>query len=455
MKKGALIVGVLIVLSFSHLAMAEPELLEVNGYLHDVNGQTVLHVWGSHYEMGYAQGYLLGDKIMRAMREYILELLPTSIYMAGHFVVPPLFNIPEDFKEEIHGVVDGVFRSNADTYIPVLNRHIDEWDLVFSNAVADLGSMACSTQIGWDEATSFDPRLVGETAMIRNLDWALAGPDRFMLSKETIVIVYTPEIAGRQTVASVTFPGFLGCLTCMNESGVAAALNIAHNGVPMWEINFAEKFTHSGFIIRQALEADDLNGYGGSSIQDVEDNIKNNVQSGALIVNLAEPRENTNGDPGAICEADNRGFTIRRPDDESGIPPDILLSTNDLRKLRETRQCDRYETLVKGVNDLGGHLTLQDMWDLEKLVLQDYILSTTVQTVYFFPNELEIGVSWSDEDAYSPNKIPAILAWEDLIEMPPGEEIEVEDDDEGEEEDEPLEECDTSGSEGDYCGCAY
>lgn len=455
MNKGALVFGLLIVLFFSQSVMADPEVSEVKGYLHEVHGQRVLHVWGSHYEMGYAQGYLLGDQIMRAMREYILELLPMTIYMAGHFVVPPLFEVPEDFVEEIRGVIDGLSRSGADTYIPVLNRHIDEWDLVFSNAVADLGSMACSTQIGWEEATKTDPRLAGETAMTRNLDWALAGPDRYLLSRETIVVVYSPEIAGRQTVASVTFPGFLGCLTCMNESGVAAALNIAHNGIPMWEINFAERFTHSGFIIRQALEADDLNGIGSSSIDDVTDNIKQNIQSGALVVNLAEPLGTTSRAPGAVCEADNQGFAIRRTDDETGIPPNILLATNDLRKLREPPGCDRYETLVQGVNDLNGQLTLQDMWDLEKLVVQDSFLSTTVQTVYFFPSELEMGVAWSDENEFSIHKIPAILQWEDLIELPEGEEIDEQDDDDDDEEPDPSEPCDNSSSEADYCSCAY
>lgn len=405
------------------------ELLEVNGYLHEVQDQRVLHVWGTHYEMGYAQGYILAEEIMEVFHGYVLELLPKTIYMLAHWIVPPLFEVPEVYLEEAQGILDGMRESSVDTFIPSQGRHLNVNDLILGNAVGDLGAMACSTQMIWNQGTASDPRLKGETAFIRNLDWALAGPDPFLLPKRTIVMVYTPTQPGTQTVVSVTFPGYFACLTCMNEQGVVASLNIAHNGIPMLDISFAERFVHIGFSMRQALESADVNGDNSSTMQDVVNTIQDSTRSGAFVVTLAEPRDRTIYDPAVVLEADNAGVALRKPKHEPDLPAYVLLATNHLRLLHKPESCDRYETLREKMIEREGRMTLEDMWDLEAEVLQDRWLSTTAQTVYFIPSEREMGVAYTTDDAFSPEKEPAILPWEVLAELPEGVDLPQADDD--------------------------
>lgn len=447
MKKHALLLCVLILLVSFSLANAN-DLLKVNGYLHEVDGQRVLHVWGSHFEMGYAQGYILADEIVYMMNNYALSLLPDLIYFLGHMVVPYLFEFPEEYLEEAHGIIEGINNSNANSFLPALGRKIDVSDLVFANALGDMGAMACSTQIAWDKGTMRDPMLQGETAMVRNLDWTLAGPDKYLLSRNTIVIVYTPSTPNTNSVASVTFPGFIGCLSCMNEQGVSVALNIAHNGIGLLGINYAQKFTHIEVTLRQALHAGDLNGDGVNSIQDVIDNVADSVRSGAFVINIAQPLDRTPSNPAVILETDNTGWVVREPWDEPAIPQNVLISTNDLRKLYPAPKSDRYATMKEIINDLDGELTLGGMWAIEGDVVQDKWLSTTAQTIYFIPYTRELGVAFTDSQTFSVDKAPSVIPWDRLIELPEGVDLPESQDDDDDDSDPVIQDnCDYSDSD--------
>lgn len=391
----------------------------VNGYLHEVDGQRVLHVWGTHYEMGYAQGALLGGEIMELMHEYILALLPPKLYGLLHPIVSLLFTAPPAYREEAQGIVDGLHDA-GDAMIYPLGREIDMYDMILANAVGDIGAMACSSQLAWGPATEDDATLQGETAVCRNLDWALSGKDRFLLPKRTVVTVYTPTDPPGHTLAMVSFPGYFGCLSCMNEQGVTAVVNIAHNGIPLWEIDFAARYVPIGITLREALHRIDYNGDGVQDLTDVIEAVIDENCSGATVVNLAMPAAATHGDPAVILEIDSAGSVLRTPADEPDIPEHVLIATNDLRKLRKAMPCDRYETMHAALVERDGRLTLDEMWEIETLVEQHSWLSTTAQTMYFLPARREMGVAFSDNEVCSPHKQPAVLTWDDLADLPPG-----------------------------------
>jgi len=397
----------------------------VNGYLHEVDGQRVMHVWGTHYEMGYAHGYLIGEDIVTAMHEYILRLLPPRLYELVHGLAPVLFGYPEDYRLEAQGIMDGLRAAGADPLVAPLGREMDVNDLLLCNAVADIGAMACSSQLAWGAATADDPRLAGETAVVRNLDWTIMGPDRFFLPRHTLVAVYSPSESGAQTVASVTFPGYFGCLSCMNEAGLTAVVNIAHNGVPLWEIGINPTFVPVGFTLREALADGAVKGDLTGAVQTIGDSYR----SGAIVINLAVPRTGATGDPALVLEIDNQGLAVRRPEDEPEVAGRVLLATNHLRKLRAPTGCRRYVKMRQAVNALDGRLTLAEMWGIEGLVNQDYFLSTTVQTIYFIPARREMGVAFSTADAYSSAKAPVVLTWDDCVALPPWAETDDDDDD--------------------------
>ncbi|MDP8225838.1 MAG: C45 family autoproteolytic acyltransferase/hydrolase [Candidatus Lernaella stagnicola] len=422
MQRSAAIV-VCFVLLAAGFAAAEPD-PPINGYLHEVDGTEVLHVWGSHYEMGYAYGHIKGDEIIELMHGYILHLLPPMLYDIVHEIVPLLFVMPQPYAEEVTGMIDGMHDAGADTFIPSLGRQFDAADLLLCNAVGDIGAMGCSTQVAWGDATAAEPLAGGETVAVRNLDWTTAGPNPFLLPERTLVVVYSPTDPPGQSVASVTFPGYFACLSCMNESGVTALVNIAHNGVPLWENNFTPWFVPVGIALREAMHADTGD---ATELDELIAHVSRRRRSGAVAINLAFPFDGEN-DPGLVLEVDNGGATPRWASDEPRLPPDVVISTNHLRKLREAEKCRRYETMIDGIDRLDGQMTLADMWAIEAAVVQDYFLSTTVQTMYFLPHRREMGVSFSADGVYSPFIEPSVLTWDDLSELPAG--VDIDDDDE-------------------------
>ena len=46
---------------------------QVNGIVQDIDGKKVLIIWGTHYERGYAHGYLLGNEIVTIINDYIID----------------------------------------------------------------------------------------------------------------------------------------------------------------------------------------------------------------------------------------------------------------------------------------------------------------------------------------------------------------------------------------------
>lgn len=424
------------------LAVAAVSAAPVNGYLHEVDGQEVLHVWGTHYEMGYAYGYLKGDAVVELMHSYILQLLPPALYELVHDIVPFLFTMPAPYHEEAQGLIDGARDAGAALFIEPLGREFGVNDLLLANAVGDIGAMACSSQIAWDQATESDARLNGETAVVRNLDWMLAGPDRFALTEATIVVVFSPSDPGAPAVASVAFPGYLGCLSCMNANGTTAVVNIAHNGIPLWENSFTPWFVPVGFTLREALHAPDSDLDSAARLDAVAHHVARRRASGAVVVNLAVPNDLPGSDPGVIVEVDDAGAIRRYPADDPALPDNVLLATNDLRKLRHHEQCERYDDMVCEIAARDGLLTLDDMWEIEGVVVQDWFLTTTAQTLYFLPAQREIGVSYTDGAVYSPFKEPAVLSWEDIAALPEGVELDDDEpDDSADDEDDREEGC--------------
>ena len=90
----------------------------VNGYLEDVEGQKVLHVWGTHYEMGYAYGYLNGGGIQAMIEDYTIDqYLGQSMYLLIRAAAAAYIEIPSPFDEEFQGMIDGMAAAGVDMFI--------------------------------------------------------------------------------------------------------------------------------------------------------------------------------------------------------------------------------------------------------------------------------------------------------------------------------------------------
>ncbi len=188
------------------------------GELVERDGIRILHTWGTPAQRGFAHGRLLGKEVAATMRgefaarfdkqPQLLALVRSAIQRAIEY--------PEPVEQEIAALFDGLAQSGADRSMPTLQRDFDLVDLRIANALDVFGLMGCS---GF---TVHGDRVLGGGVLTgRNFDWPFTGPH---LLDATIVLVQHGE--GGKAVASVTWPGYVGAVTGVNQDGVAAFLHV-------------------------------------------------------------------------------------------------------------------------------------------------------------------------------------------------------------------------------------
>jgi hypothetical protein len=103
-------------------------------------GYTVLRVWGSHYQMGYAQASLLGDYIVNGVAE-LKDLIGEPDYTSLRLLMSVSVWKPPEIEDEL----DGIVASLAVTH-PL--AAVDKLDLKVGNSYGDY-SYACRSHICW------------------------------------------------------------------------------------------------------------------------------------------------------------------------------------------------------------------------------------------------------------------------------------------------------------------
>ena len=364
-----LILSILALLLFNSCQREE----ELKGRLETKSGQTILTVWGSHYDMGYAQGYLLGKNFLEMFDYYLLDHfggaenyeVNVRPYVTDHCVDPN----QTPYGEELGGLLDGWKQVCADsgwsTSSEFLGREVDINDLYTAQFVPDffwldLGSIQCSSLSAWDDATKSDPQLAGGLIYCRILDWTT---DELLIDN-TVIVVYQPEDASETGWVSFTYPFFMGCLSGVSEDGVCASYNLGNHNVLQDE---SGKFWPILWSIRQGIENADYNGGGTHDSKDIYAAIADHPRTGTHIVHCAGPALGSNAVLPCVVEANNAGIAIRYPSDEPDIAPDHLIATNHHRKLYPPSSCGRYSTLLDNLSE-DPNVTTKRAWDLEDSV---------------------------------------------------------------------------------------
>lgn len=159
---------------------------------------TVLHVWGTPYEMGYAQGKLCAAEIkgfygrllgaLGALGKKPEDLDGPWAQMAPH--------VPQRYLEEMRGLAEG-----AGVDLKTVQR---------GHAVPDVSEWDCTFFAAWGGFTANKHLL-----QLRALDYAT----EWGIQEQPAIIVYSPD----KGVAHVTvgWCGFVGTVTGMNAEGVA------------------------------------------------------------------------------------------------------------------------------------------------------------------------------------------------------------------------------------------
>jgi len=197
---------------------------------HSESGLWELFVKGDAFQRGEAIGKLSSDLLHyqeKVFVDQIREIVPSDSYLKflRFFIV--LFNrhlgenVLEEYRNEIYGIslsCTHEYDFIGTPYERQLNYH-SAHDL--GHAMQDYMLVGCSSFATWGTQSADSSLLIG-----RNFDFYVG--DAFAENKQ--VAFYTPD-QGYKFV-SVGWPGMIGVLSGMNETGLTVTINAAKSAVP-------------------------------------------------------------------------------------------------------------------------------------------------------------------------------------------------------------------------------
>lgn len=322
---------------------------QINGNLQYIGDKAILHVWGSHYERGRAQGYLLGQSVLDVFDQFYYAMVVSSNpsyynllwnYYQEHFDTDPRL------QTEAQGIIAGLQEAGLNLHHNGLARDLTADDLLQANSFLDMLlvresfaaeplELGCASLSSWGGATEQDSLLAGAAVITRFLDWTLYD----VLMDNPLLIVHHPTEPDEQEWLSFAVPGWIGALSAATAAGTWASLNMG-NTHPVIDTQGLDPVS---LDLRRGLERQDYNGDGASDALDIYDALEDgNHLHGTIIHTLSE---GPGGIISAVVENNNSGAVLRYPDQNGGLPANHLAATNHFRLLEYPVCCDRYANL--------------------------------------------------------------------------------------------------------------
>ncbi len=189
-----------------------------------------MYAEGAPFELGVVQGKLSQQLIVEQEEAFTAEIkrmVPSEGYLKflKYFVglmnrnLPE--NIPEDYQKEIYGISHAAadsFNWIGNNYARILNYHAAH-DI--GHALQNMMLVGCTSFGTWGDKTGNGSMLIG-----RNFDFWVG--DRFAENKIVAFIRPTKGYA----FASITWGGFTGVVSGMNEAGLTVTINAARSDIP-------------------------------------------------------------------------------------------------------------------------------------------------------------------------------------------------------------------------------
>jgi len=386
----------------------------VNGTLDEVDGKTVLTVWGTHAERGYAHGYLLGAEAKELFDEYIIDFVcygQAAIYNQMRSFFENHYIIEDRYMEEVTGLYNGMVAAGISPDNPVLGRDLDAVDLLVCNCIVDLSQsfvsirdleLGCSSLSSWGSSTESDSTLAGDLIIMRHMDWSVHPT----LTSNHLLMVSIPAEESEHAWISLTYPSFLGCLSGIAETGVSSFFNVGNHT----SYTMDEPFYPILFTVRTGFEQNDYNGDGGHTYQDIVDAIEDYNRSSAGIIHVAK-NEGTTSHPVIIESNNERGVAVRDVSNNTQAPEDHLIATNHFRLLYNPSSCYRYAGISDSLN-ADGSVDENRSWNILHAAAG---VQNNLHAIQYIPTTGTL--KWATATAGSPahQNTPAVFSVDDLL----------------------------------------
>lgn len=192
------------------------------------SGLYELYVEGDPFERGVINGKLTKELVQRQedhFSEQINKMVPSSFYR--HFLKYFIAwfnrnldnNVDKEYKEEIFGVshaASNKYNYVGSNYQRILNYHAAH-DI--GHALQSMALVGCTSFGTWGSADS--SMIIG-----RNFDFYVG--DKF--AEDKIVAFFSPSKGHKYMI--VTWGGFIGAVSGMNDKGLTVTLNAAKTSIP-------------------------------------------------------------------------------------------------------------------------------------------------------------------------------------------------------------------------------
>ena len=201
-----------------------------NWFRHSKSGLYELYVEGDAFERGVINGKLTEELVVRQedhFAEQITKLVPSKFkrnflkYLIGFFNRKLDKNVTEEYKEEIYAVSESAspkYQYLGTNYQRILNYHAAH-DI--GHAVQNLALVGCTSFGTWGSMSEDSTMIIG-----RNFDFWVG--DKF--AEDKIVAFFNPKKGHK--FMTVTWGGFVGAVSGMNDQGVSVTINAAKTALP-------------------------------------------------------------------------------------------------------------------------------------------------------------------------------------------------------------------------------
>jgi isopenicillin-N N-acyltransferase-like protein len=201
-----------------------------NWFRKSKSGLYELYVEGQPFERGVTNGRLTKELVVKQEDYFtaqIAKMVPSKFYRSFLKYFVAWFNrdlsknVTEEYKEEIYGISQSAsdkYQYIGSNYQRILNYH-GAHDI--GHALQGMALVGCTSFGTWDARSQDSTMIIG-----RNFDFYVN--DDF--ARDKIVAFYNP--AQGYKFMTVTWGGFIGAVSGMNEKGLSITINAAKSTLP-------------------------------------------------------------------------------------------------------------------------------------------------------------------------------------------------------------------------------